>query len=299
MNGVNKLENKMNFYFKDINKEINIREKDEKDYRNDNICRFFEKKIESDKVRDHCHSTVRYRVPAHSICNNNVTQDQSNFLPLIFHIFSNYDCHILFKKLVDKKNDKVNFDILPKINEEYVSATYGCFRFIDSYQFLSSSLDSIVKTLVDNSYETLKYLKNEIVDNDEKLIIIDKIEEDRTIEDLKKECPNEIEKLEEALLNYMGENDLKILKTHFPDKWKYLTKKIAYSYEYFNSIDAYQKPVNNLKKEEFFNKSKNDYLSDKEIERTKEIIKRFNFKNGEELTRIFLKRDVLLLTCVF
>ena len=33
--------------------------------------------------------------------------------------------------------------------------------------------------------------------------------------------------------------------------------------------------------------------------RTKEIIKRFNIKNGEELTEIFSKRDVLLLTCVF
>ena len=29
-------------------------------------------------------------------------------------------------------------------------------------------------------------------------------------------------------LNYMRENDLKILKTEFPDKWKYLTKKLAY-----------------------------------------------------------------------
>ena len=74
----------MTFFFKDINKEINITEKDEKDYRNNNICRFFEKSFESDKVRDHCHSTVRYRVPAHSICNINVTQDQINFYHLYF-----------------------------------------------------------------------------------------------------------------------------------------------------------------------------------------------------------------------
>ena len=46
----------------------------------------------------------------------------------------------------------------------------------------------------------------------------------------------------------MGENDLKILKTEFPDQWKYLTKKFAYQYEFFNSIDNYQKPVDNLKK---------------------------------------------------
>ena len=73
-------------------------------------------------------------------------------------------------------------------------------------------------------------MKKEIDDNDEILKIIDEIiEEDRTIEDLKKDYPDEINKLEEALLDYMGENDLKILKTGFPDKWKYLTKKISLS----------------------------------------------------------------------
>ena len=39
------------------------------------------------------------------------------------------------KKLVDKKKNKVDFDIIPKTNEEYISVTYGCIRFIDSYRF--------------------------------------------------------------------------------------------------------------------------------------------------------------------
>ena len=56
---------------------------------------------------------------------------------------------MIFKKLVDLKKDKVKFDIFPKTNEEYIFLTYGCIRFIDSYRFLSSSLDSLVKTLVD------------------------------------------------------------------------------------------------------------------------------------------------------
>ena len=47
----------------------------------------------------------------------------------------------------------------------------------------------------------------------------------------------------------MGENDLKVLKTGSPDKRKYLTKKLAYPYEKFNSIDDYQKTVVNLKKD--------------------------------------------------
>ena len=116
---------------------------------------------------------------------------------------------------------------------------------------------------------------------------------------MKKDYPEETKNLEEALLNYMGENDLKILKTGFPDKWSYLIKKLAYPYEYFNSIEDYKKPVDNLKKEEFFSKLKNGYPDDEEIQRTMDIIKRFNFKNGEELTEIYLKSDVLLLACVF
>ena len=143
-NEVIKLENKMAFYFKKTKKDIIMTEEDEEDFRNDNICRFCEKIIESDKVRDHCHLTGKYRGSAHSKCNINVTQKQSNFVPFIFHNFSNYDCHMFFKKLVDKKKDKVDFDIIPKTNEEYISVTYGCIRFIDSYRFLSSGLDSLV-----------------------------------------------------------------------------------------------------------------------------------------------------------
>ena len=203
---VKKLENKMAFYFKNTNKDIIKTEDDEAVYRNNNIYRFCETFIESDKVRDPCHLTGSYRGPAHSKCNINVTQDKSNFISFIFHNFSKYDCHMFFKKLVDKKNDKVKFEIIPKTNEEYISVTYGCIRFMDIYRFLSSSLDSLVKTLVDNSNKTLQNLKEDIVDIDDILNIInDIIEEDGTIKDFKKDYLDKIKNLEEALLNYVGE----------------------------------------------------------------------------------------------
>ena len=63
-------------------------------------------------------------------------------------------------------NGKLNFDIIPKTNEECISVTYVCVGYIDSYGFLSSSLDSLVKTLVDKSHKTLKGLKEKIIDND-------------------------------------------------------------------------------------------------------------------------------------
>ena len=48
----------------------------------------------------------------------------------------------------------------------------------------------------------------------------------------KNHFPEDIIKVEVALLNYIGAIDPKILKAEFPDiKWKYLTKKLAYPYE--------------------------------------------------------------------
>ena len=101
--------------------------------------------------------TGGYRGPAHSKSNINVTQYQRNFIPFIFHNYSNYDCHMFFEKLGDKKNHKVIFDIIPKTKEECISVTYGClYRFIDSYRLLSSSLDSFVKNLDNDDFIIFK-----------------------------------------------------------------------------------------------------------------------------------------------
>ena len=151
---------------------------------------FVKRKILSDKVRDHCHLTVKYRGPSHNTCNINVKQKDSKFISFVFHNYSNYDSHMFFKRLVDLKKDKAKIKIIPKTNEEYISVTYGCIRFIDSYRFLSESLDKLVKNL--------------------------------------------------------DEDDFKFLKKEFPDKWQYLSKKLAYPFEYFRSIDDYKKPVNNF-----------------------------------------------------
>ena len=64
-------------------------------------------KNESDKLTDHCHRTGKRRVPAHQPCNVNVTQKQCHFVPFVFHNLSNFDCHLFYKKLVDKKKNDV------------------------------------------------------------------------------------------------------------------------------------------------------------------------------------------------
>ena len=281
-------------------------EEDNQDFENNNICRYCEKCIETDKVRDHCHLTGKYRGPAHNECNLQVKQKDSNFITIGLHKFSNYDCHMFFKTLVDRKKGNVKFEIIPKTDEKHISVRYGCIKFIDTYRFLSSSLDKLVQTLVDNDHKTLKDLKKEVIGDDKILNIIselknmiEKTKRNQPISALKKRHPDEINELEEAFLNYIGDNDIKILETEFPDKWKYLTKILAYPYEYFNSIEDYNKPVDNLEKKDFFGKLKKKCPDDNETDRTRETIKKINIKDGKELTELYCKSDVLLLACVF
>ena len=103
-------------------------------------------------------------------------------------------------------------------------------------------------------------LEKKIVDNEEISKIVKEIKKDKyksaSVKELIKDYPDKHEKLEKASLEYMGGKDLKILKTEFPDKRKYLTKKVAYSYEFFNCFEDYQKSVDNIKKEDFFSKIK-------------------------------------------
>ena len=143
-------------------------------------------------------------------------------------------------------------------------------------------------------------MKEEIDDIDEILkIVIEKVEEDKTIKDFRKDYPDEFEKLEKASLIYISEIDLKIVKTEFPDnRLEYLITKLAYLYEYFYSLDDYQKLVNNLKKKDLFSKLKNKCPDDEETERTKQFIKPFDIENGEKLTQLFFKSYVLMLICL-
>ena len=53
------------------------------------------------------------------------------------------------------------------------------------------------------------------------------------------------------------------------------------------------------KKEDFFSKLENKCPSDEEIEQTMEIIEKFNIKDGEELTQLYLKSNVFFYLRVF
>ena len=192
-----------------------------------------------DKVRDHDHLTGKYRGAAHNRCNLNCKQKSSSFVPIFFHNFSGYDCHIIFEELLTQAY-KTGYEpkLIPKSMENYVSVQVSCLRFSDSYRIQSTNLDKLVKSI--NSF---------------------------------------------PLMDENGLDD------------ELFMKKLSYFYEYVN-LGNFEEPLN-LTKEDFWSILKQTTPPDEEISRTQEIIKKFNVKNGQELTMIYLKMDVLQLADVF
>ena len=113
-------------------------------------------------VRDHDHLTGKYRGAAHNKCNLNCKKKSSSFVPIFFHNFSGYDCHLIFEELLTSAyNLKLPINIIPKSMENYVSVQVGCLRFLDSYRFLSSSLQKLITSLND-----FPYMQNEGLTDD-------------------------------------------------------------------------------------------------------------------------------------
>ena len=118
------------------------------------------------KVRDHCHYTGHYRGPAHIGCN--LQYKIPSYIPIVFHNLSGYDTHLFIKELA---NYGSRMGIIAKNREDYISFLIKVevdkyinkkgiekskeieLRFIDSFKFMSNSLDSLVNNLARENNE--------------------------------------------------------------------------------------------------------------------------------------------------
>ena len=141
---------------KHFNKELAMTKKGNEDFGNSTkpwICD--NDYIDTDvKVRDHCHVTGKYRGSAHRDCYIKVKLYHK--ILVIFHNLKNYDSHLIMQEL-GKFDLKINFT--QNGLEKYMSFSMNnMLGFIDSFQFLSSSLDCLVKNLGKVDF---KYLSQE------------------------------------------------------------------------------------------------------------------------------------------
>ena len=89
-------------------------------------------------------------------CNLQYKIDTSKYkLPVIFHNLRGYDSHMIFQK-VQRRHGKI--DVIPNNSERCISFTIGRLEFLDSMQFLSTSLDKLAKQLNENQFIHLNKL---------------------------------------------------------------------------------------------------------------------------------------------
>ena len=165
---------------KHFNKPLVLTEVDEQHFKTMDWChicgeRYTDKDV---RIRDHCHITGKFRGSAHQECNLKLRIKPENLkIPIIFHNLRGYDSHFIMQPIgeiankhgyTNKKREKqdLNINAIPNNMEKYMAFMLGNhLTFIDSFQFMSSSLNKLVSNLPkDDLIYTFKAFKERRLD---------------------------------------------------------------------------------------------------------------------------------------
>ena len=131
------------------------------------------------KVRDHDHITGKYRGAAHNPCNLNLRfrktqqdEEDSFIIPVIFHNLRGYDGHIIMQTL--GKNDEEELRVIANTLEKYISFSVGQLRFLDSFQFMNTSLEKLVNNLAAEGKEKFRNMAAEFPDSAQQELLLRK-----------------------------------------------------------------------------------------------------------------------------
>ena len=160
---------------KHFNKPLEMTEENEINFQKATKCHICDQQY-TDKdirVKDHCHITGEFRGSAHQDCNLKLRIKPTKIkIPVLFHNLRGYDSHFIMqqigeiaKKHVYKNNRgeecHMNINCIPNNMEKYMAFMLGNHLvFLDSFQFMSSSLDNLTKNLPDDAF---KYTQQEFI----------------------------------------------------------------------------------------------------------------------------------------
>ena len=259
-----------------FNKPMKLTKDDEEEFKKATECHICDKKYtEKDiRVRDHCHITGKYRGSAHQNCNLKLRVNPEEIkIPVIFHNLRGYDSHFIMQEIgaivknhayKNKKGEvkQMNINAIPNNMEKYMAFMLGNhLTFIDSFQFMSSSLENLVKNIT-------KCSKCDTCKNSDKTCITP---------------------------NY---NNLKYTSNKFKgNKLDLMARKGVYPYDYMDSFDKFNEKLPT--KEDFFSNMNNEHITDKDYQHAQTVWETFMLKTMGEYHDLYLKSDILLLADVF
>lgn len=134
------------------------------------------------KCRDHDHIGINdqvnssddsnYRGAACQRCNLNLQHPA--FIPVYFHNLRNFDARLLLTEAGKYKDKKIT--CIPNNMEKYIPFTLGKLRFLDSYQCMSSSLETLVDNLATDGLQHFKQFRKAFPNDDIAKLLLQKNE---------------------------------------------------------------------------------------------------------------------------
>ena len=259
---------------KEFNKPLKMTKENEEKFQKAEECHICNKKYTNQdiRVRDHCHITGKYRGSAHQDCNLQLRLNSDKIkIPVIFHNLRGYDSHFIMQEIgqivkdysyiKDGKKCQMNINAIPNNIEKYMAFMLGNhLTFIDSFQFMGSSLEKLVSNLTKCG-----------------------------------KCQN-CKKGEECINpNY---NQLKYTSEIFKsNKLDLMARKGVYPYDYMDSFDKFNSQLPS--KEDFYSVLNDKHISKEDYEHVQNVWNTFNLKNMGQYHDLYLKSDILLLVDVF
>ena len=170
-------------------KPLFMTSQNERDFQNSTVCHICERSFKAkdllihddgdimNKVRDHCHITGEYRGAAHRDCNLKWAISAEKLkIPVIFHNLKGYDSHFIMQNIGHLVRQDLNIDVgvIASNFEKYIGFNIGKhLTFIDSFSFMSQSLDRLSSNLSDDAFfHTREAFPNDDVGGVEKFRLI-------------------------------------------------------------------------------------------------------------------------------
>ncbi|XP_054723117.1 uncharacterized protein LOC129233064, partial [Uloborus diversus] len=142
-------------------KPLCLSHQEEQNFKVASSCHICQGRLGTDRVRDHDHLSGKYRGAAHSQCN--LKFRLRKMIPVIFHNLKNYDAHHIVKTLGTFKD--YEYEVIPTNMEKYISFSIAPREekrgekvklvFLDSFQFLPTSLEKLVSNMLPANFKLL------------------------------------------------------------------------------------------------------------------------------------------------
>ena len=144
-------------------------------YRSAECCYLCKRRftVKNHKTRDHDHFSGQFLGTACSECNLARRLPRKPTMHVVFHNLRGYDMHHILRHAVSSFGEW-ELSCIPQTSEKFLALICrikgkGVLRFIDSLQFLNSSLDAVSKTLDAASDDDFQFTKRNVKELPDKL----------------------------------------------------------------------------------------------------------------------------------